>query len=284
MRGRSLQVEGYARFAVRGANDGPAGDRAFSHVFREGGAGSRIAAWEQASRLRKRLSLRLQHAEHSQKADHARHGNVIATPSDAAVRLQNLRQRRRERGAQDAAEIVSAGRACVSDGDRKELRQERSKWREGETHRAQREREEGEDAECAAREESGHGQSDSDGDDSGNEEHRPPAKPVGERGGKRRRERNEDNRPTQQSEKVRARDPERPHAIAEHINGRDIEERVTDDDRERPLDQRGQMVAQDGGERNVAPPILIESLERRRLLERDAYIESDRNKNGAQEK
>ena len=33
-----------ARFAVRGANVDPAGDRAFSHVFREGAAGSRFAA------------------------------------------------------------------------------------------------------------------------------------------------------------------------------------------------------------------------------------------------
>jgi len=31
----SGRPEGYAMFAVRGANEGPAGDRAFSHVFRE---------------------------------------------------------------------------------------------------------------------------------------------------------------------------------------------------------------------------------------------------------
>ena len=53
-----------------------------------------------------------------------------------------------------------------------------------------------------------------------------------------------------------ARNPERPHAIAEHVDGRDIEERVTDDDRERPLDQGGQMVSQDGRQRNVDPPVL----------------------------
>src|SRR5271167_769123 len=49
MRGRkpSGRPEGYAMFAVRGANDGPAGDRAFSHVFREAAADSRFAAWGQ---------------------------------------------------------------------------------------------------------------------------------------------------------------------------------------------------------------------------------------------
>src|SRR6476646_215238 len=41
--------EGLHQVAVRGANDEPAGDRAFSHVFREAAAGSRFAGREQAS-------------------------------------------------------------------------------------------------------------------------------------------------------------------------------------------------------------------------------------------
>ena len=44
------------------------------------------------------------------------------------------------------------------------------------------------------------------------------------------------------------------------------------------------MVSQDGGERNGDAPILLDRPERRGLLERDAHIESDRDKNGAQEK
>src|ERR1700722_17026422 len=83
---------------------------------------------------------------------------------------------------------------------------------------------------------------------------------------------------------MHARNPKRSHAIAEHINGRDIKERITDDDRERPLDQRGQMVSQYGGERNGDAPILLDRPERRGLVERDAHIESNRDKNGAQEK
>src|SRR4029077_16706022 len=72
---------------------------------------------------------RLPHAEHRQETDHARHGDVIANPRDASARLQNLRERWRERGAEDAAEIVSAGRAGVAHGHRKELRQKRAKRR-----------------------------------------------------------------------------------------------------------------------------------------------------------
>src|ERR1700691_2512849 len=45
----SGRPEGYAMFAVRGANEDPAGDRAFSHVFREGAADSRFGAREQYS-------------------------------------------------------------------------------------------------------------------------------------------------------------------------------------------------------------------------------------------
>ena len=44
------------------------------------------------------------------------------------------------------------------------------------------------------------------------------------------------------------------------------------------------MVSQDGGERNSDAPILLDRPERRGLPERDAHIESDRDKNGAQEK
>jgi hypothetical protein len=72
-------------FAVRGANEDPAGDRAFSHVFREGAADSRFAAQGQVSRPRRVLSARLPDAEHGEETDHAGDRDVIADPGDAAA-------------------------------------------------------------------------------------------------------------------------------------------------------------------------------------------------------
>ena len=120
--------------------------------------------------------------------------------------------------------------------------------------------------------------------DGGNEQHRAAAELVGERGGERGRERHEHDRPAQQSEKGRAGNAKRAHAITQRVDGRDVEQRVTDDDRERALDQRRQMVAKDRHQRHGRAFVLIERLERRRLLERNAHIKSDRNQHGAHEK
>src|ERR1700722_17286959 len=70
----------------------PAGDRAFSHVFREGAALAGLRG-EGKSRLLKRLFQRLPHAENSEEADHARNRYVIADPAYAAPCLKHLRER-----------------------------------------------------------------------------------------------------------------------------------------------------------------------------------------------
>ena len=67
---------------------------------------------------------------------------------------------------------------------------------------------------------------------------------IGECGGNRRRQRHQDDRQAQHLEQAHPRHAERPYAVAQHVDGRDIEQRVADDDRERALDQRRQMVAQ----------------------------------------
>ena len=69
---------------------------------------------------------------------------------------------------------------------------------------------------------------------------------------------------------MHARNSERPYAVTQRIDGRDVEERVTDDDRERPLNQRAQMVAKNCRQRDRGALVPIQSLKRRRLLERSA--------------
>ena len=84
----------------------------------------------------------LAHAQDGEKADDGGGGDVIADPGDAAGRLENLGQRRRKRGAENAAEIIGAGRAGIAHFGREQFRQQRAERREGQAHRAKRKREE----------------------------------------------------------------------------------------------------------------------------------------------
>src|SRR6516165_444759 len=62
---------------------------------------------------------RLPHAEDGEEADRGGGGDVVADPGDTAPRLENLRPRWGERGAENAAEIVRARRAGIAHLGRK---------------------------------------------------------------------------------------------------------------------------------------------------------------------
>ena len=96
--------------------------------------------------------------------------------------------------------------------------------------------------------------------------------------------RHEDDRAAQHREQGRARNAERAHPVAQRIDGRDVEERVADDDGERALDQRPPMILEDRRERDRDPVAGLErGAERGRLLERYAHIEADRDQRGAEQ-
>ncbi len=116
------------------------------------------------------------------------------------------------------------------------------------------------------------------------EQHRPAAEAVGERGGERRRHRHEQRRHAQHREEVGARDMQRRHAVAEREHRRDVEQRVADDDRQRTLDQRPPMVADRFDERDSsALARLDQRAEGGRLGDRHADIEADRHQRGAEQ-
>jgi hypothetical protein len=57
---------------------------------------------------------RLAHAQNGQEADRGGGGDVIADPGDPARRLENLGQRRRKRGAENAASRAKSNSAKLS--------------------------------------------------------------------------------------------------------------------------------------------------------------------------
>ena len=74
------------------------------------------------------------------------------------------------------------------------------------------------------------------------------------------------------------------HAIAERVDGCDVEQRIADDDRQRSLDQGQPVAPQHFAERNGDPLVARRrGLESGRLLERDAHIEADRHQDRADE-
>ena len=174
-------------------------------------------------------------------------GDIVADPGQPAVLEQQLREVGRERGAQNAAEIVGARGAGIGDAGREQLRQQRAERREGQAHHAEREAQEDAASPVAPPPSSARQR---EADDSAasalaDEQHRAAAEAVRERGRQRRRQRHEQHGDAEHRRGNRcAGYAACVDAVAQREHRRDVEQRVADDDRERALQQRPPMVAQ----------------------------------------
>ena len=178
----------------------------------------------------------LLHRPDAGEADDGGGGDVIADPGQAAPLQQLLGEIGRERGAEDAAEIIGDRGAGIGDVGGEEFGQLGAERGEGEAHHAERDTDEQQRLRDSAADQIGQGEADERGERARGEQHRPAPDAIGERGRDRRGDRHAERGDAEHPQIGRARDVAFVDAIAEREHRRDVEQRVADDDRQRALE------------------------------------------------